>query len=176
MNIPRFSKVGLAAILGLMSLASAGIVTVDANSGASIKMSTGTCTSNSASITWTMTHQGGTWRVYYGTTNVAAPSTAGWATTLTPSGRTISITGLTANTKYYGLVAGWQGGVSSRAETYLHVTFTTDAGTSSILPRASYGAARPSVGYDAFGRRMGRVPQDVVNFGQGGVSQFDPAR
>ena len=156
MKAHRLTGFGYAAVLGFAVAASAGTVNVDAKSGASINVTSATCKSNSVTVNWTMNQGGGTWRFYYGTTDVAAPSTTGWGTTVTPSSKSLTVSGLTAGTKYYALVAGWEGGVSSRAGSWAHLSFTTDA-ASAILDRTSV-SPHPVAGYDAFGRRLGRIP------------------
>jgi len=150
--------------LGLAVCAHAGTIAVDATSGSSIKVSSATCTSTGATISWTYSKSNGTWRLYYGTTDVAAPSTSGWATTASPSSKTATISGLKSGTKYYALLAGWEGGVSSRAQSYAHLSFTTDGtAPSSIVDRTSVPVGT-GAGYDAFGRRMGRIPASAVQF------------
>lgn len=152
----------MAAVFGLAAGVSAGTVTVDAKSGASINVTSASCKSNSVTVNWTMNQGGGSWRFYYGTTNVAAPSTTGWATTVTPTSKSLTVSGLTAGTKYYALVAGWEGGVSSRAGSWAHLSFSTD-GASAILDRTPV-APQAATGYDAFGRRLGRIPSSAATF------------
>ena len=174
-----FTRVlGIATLIALGASATtrAGTVTVDATSGSSIKVSSATCTSTGATVAWTYSKSNGTWKLYYGTTNVAAPTTTGWASTASPSSKTATISGLTAGTKYYALLAGWEGGVSSRAQSYAHLSFTTDGKADGIRHETPYGAAQPSTGYDAFGRRLGRVLPAGVMFGENGASRFVPER
>lgn len=163
MNKQMSSKIAIAAVLGLSALVSAGTVAVDATSGSSIKVVSATCTSNSMSINWTFNQGGGNWRFYYGTTNVAPPTVTGWATTVTPNGKSLTVSGLTAGTKYYATLAGWEGGVSSRAGSYAHMSFTTDGGVSAILDRTSV-SPQPFAGYDASGRRLGRISSSAAMF------------
>ena len=155
--------------LGLAFRAHAGTITVDATSGSSIKVTSSTCTSTGATVSWTYTKSNGTWKLYYGTTNVAAPTTTGWASTASPSSKTATISGLTAGTKYYALLAGWEGGVSSKAQSYAHMSFTTDGtAPSAILDRTPVPLGT-SAGYDAFGRRLGRIPASSVQFSSQGA-------
>jgi len=162
MKAQRKTGVGFAAVFGLAAMVSAGTVTIDGKSGASINVTSATCKSNSVTVNWTMNQGGGNWRFYYGTTDVAAPSTTGWGTTVTPSSKSLTVNGLTAGTKYYALVAGWEGGVSSRAGSWAHLTFTTDA-ASAVLDR-TFVTLQPVTGYDAFGRRLGRIPSSTATF------------
>lgn len=159
----RSSKIAIAATLGLSALVSAGTVAVDATSGSSIRVSSATCTSTSVTVTWTFNQGGGNWRFYYGTTNVAPPTVSGWATTVTPSGKSLTVSGLTAGTKYYATLAGWEGGVSSRAGSYAHMSFTTDGVVSAVLDR-TFVSPQPVAGYDASGRRLGRIPSSAAMF------------
>lgn len=168
MKTSRISTVLLAAALGSATMASAGTITVDATSGSSIKVTSATCTSTGATVSWTYNKTNGIWRLYYGTTDVAAPTTTGWASTASPTSKTATLSGLTAGTRYYALLAGWEGGVSSRAQSYAHMSFTTDGGTISILDRPA-SSVQPAPGYDAFGRRMGRIPASSVQFSTQGA-------
>jgi len=161
--------IALAIALGSAATTRAGTITVDATSGSSIKVSSATCTSTGATISWTYTKSNGTWKLYYGTTNVAAPTTTGWATTASPTTKTATITGLVAGTKYYALLAGWEGGASSKAQSYAHMSFTTDGSAPSSILDRSLATPPGAQGYDAFGRRMGRIPASAVQFSSQGA-------
>jgi hypothetical protein len=153
---PKSLLLPAAAILGLSSSVLAGTATIDATSGASISVTKATCTSTGFSATWSFDQGGGTWRFYYGTTNVAAPTVTGWATTVNLTSKSVTVSNLTPNTKYYAIIAGWENTPTTRAQGYAHLSFTTDA-TAAVIARPEF-APVTFQGYDAFGRRLGRIP------------------
>jgi hypothetical protein len=158
----------------LTGAALAANVAVDATSGASVRSCSGTATGTGATVSWTYSKTNGTWKLFYGTTDHAAPSVSAWTTSVTTSGKagtlTLALTGLAPNTKYYAVLAGWLGTPGSTAQSWAHMSFTTE-GTAGVVVRPEE-ATPAAQGYDAFGRRMGRIPAaGYVRFSRDQASQ-----
>ena len=138
--------------MGLSHTATSG--TIDAVSGASLKIVGGTTTTNSATIKYTFTERNGTWRLYYDIVDHAtmAGFTKFAAATGTSGTMSITATGLASGTKYYY----WLYGSESHGTTSLHnakTVFTTDGSSAVELRRIPSGANRTS--FDPLGRALG---------------------
>lgn len=125
-------RIALAAcVAGLVAakLASAATVTVDANSGGSCKITSGTATANAAAINFTEQRTNGALYLWYAAGTVTVNSPNKLTATKRGSG-TFNLTGLTANTLYNVLLHGVDDaeGVSLTSTKYTaKAHFTTDA-------------------------------------------------
>ncbi|HXP91653.1 MAG TPA: hypothetical protein VN931_12075 [Fibrobacteria bacterium] len=169
--------IAVAASLLVPCAARAGVI--DAVSGASIAILAGTTTTTGTAATANVNWRFNDGHAGQGTCVISLTGALAKSYTVPASARTnertsatYAITGLAAKSTYSFTIKISEGGNQANSG---KATFTTDAGTSSILGKGPYAGARPPVGYDVFGRRLGRVPQDLVGFGPGGA-QFDPTR
>jgi len=157
--------------------ARAGVI--DAVSGASIQILAGTTTTTGTAATANVNWRFNDGHAGQGTCVISLTGALTKSYTVPASARTnertsatYAITGLAPKSTYSFTIKISEGGNQANSG---KATFTTDAGTSAILGKSPYANARPPVGYDVFGRRLGRVPQDLVGFGPN-AAQFDPNR
>lgn len=150
---PLAASFGLivAGVLGLSLNANSG--TIDAVSGSSIKVTSGTTTTTTATLNCTFDQSGGTWRMYYDVTDHTA--TSGFPKSAATTTRVFKLTGLTPATKYfYWIVVVDPSG--SHKSGNLHTTktvFTTDA-TASVLENTRQPSLQGYQPVDAMGRRL----------------------
>lgn len=182
MKFAKFTLAGVALGAALLVPAASHAGVIDAVSGASIGILAGTTTTTGTTAVANVKWQFNNGHASQGNCVISLTgaltksySVAASARTNERTSATYQITGLAAKSTYSFTIKISEGGNQANSG---KATFTTDAGTgpSSILPQAPYGAARPSVGYDAFGRRLGRVVPAGVSFGQVGGALFDPGR
>jgi len=179
MNNAHRPMAGIILAAALLAAGSARAGVIDAVSGASIAILAGTTTTTGstavANVNWRFNdgHAGeGTCVISLTGALTKSYTVPASARTNERTSATYAITGLAAKSTY-SITINING--SGHQANSGKATFTTDAGASAILGKAPYASARPPVGYDVFGRRLGRVPQDLVGFGQNGA-QFDPTR
>jgi len=133
----RISLALIAITIAAATYASAATVTVDANSGGSCKITSGTATSTGATINYTEQRTNGALYLWYAAGAVTVNSPNKLTATKRGSG-TFNIAGLTANTLYNVLLHGVDDaeGVSLTSTKYTaKAHFTTDAasGVSRII-------------------------------------------
>ena len=165
---------GIAAAMALVPYDASSAGTVDATTGASIQVIGGTTTDTAATINWKMIERAGEGNC---TINLLTPTAR--AIAVPASARTnesvkatYTFGGLTAATTYTFTINTRGSGGSARSN---QSKFVTDPKKSAgILLQTPYGAARPTTGYDAFGRRLGRVVPAGVRFGAEGPARFVP--
>ena len=170
-----FAGLGVAAAIALVPYSATNAGTVDATTGASIQVTGGTTTDSSATIIWKMRGRAGEGNCVINllTPSARAIAVPASARTNEAISATYTFAGLVPATTYTFMINTRGGGGSASSN---QSKFVTDPKkVTGILLQTPYGAARPTGGYDAFGRRLGRVPQDAVQFGAG-AAQFNPGR
>jgi|GEM_PF-1750482 hypothetical protein len=181
MRIGHQACAGIALAI-LLAPASPRAGVIDAVSGASIGILAGTTTTTGSSAVANVKWRFNSGHAGEGTCVISLTGALTKSYTVPASARTneqtsatYAITGLAAKSTYSLTINITKGGHQANSG---KATFTTDGsgGPSAILPGTAYGAGRPSVGYDAFGRRLGRIPRDLVDFTRNGPAQFDPTR
>jgi hypothetical protein len=145
---------------------------VDATSGASIQVLGGSTTDTSANVIWRMVKRSGegVCVINLKTPYAQAISVPASVRTAEATSANFTFGGLLPGTTYTFTINVRGGGGSAKSNV---ATMITNGKTSSIVAPIPYNAARPSVGYDAFGRRLGRIPQSGVAYSpQGALLRF----
>jgi hypothetical protein len=167
--------IALAMVISAPSQSKAG--KIDAVSGASIAILAGTTTTTGstavANVKWRFndSHAGeGTCVISLSGALTKSYTVPASSRSNEASSATYAITGLAASSTYsFTINISERAGGGGHQANSGKATFTTDAGASGILQVAPFGASHSSTGYDAFGRRLGRIPASTVQYSTQGA-------